>query len=66
MVIDEDLAGPLGLVLNYSTLQQYGVDKVFFLERKNVDGSLKNVVFLSRGESAERAVGIAGSAFFST
>ena len=33
---------------------------MFFLERKNIDASQKNVVFLSRGESADRALAIAG------
>ena len=60
LVIDQELAGPIGLFVKFSTLQQYGVDKVFFLERNNVDASQKSIVFLTRGENADRALAIAG------
>ena len=60
MVIEQALAGPTGLFVKFSTLQQYGVDKVFFLENDNADASQRNVVFLSRGENAEKALAIAG------
>ena len=46
--------------MKFSTLQQYGVDKVFFLERNNVDASQRRIVFLTRGEDADRGLGIAG------
>lgn len=46
--------------MKFSTLQQYGVDKVFFLERNNVDASQRSIIFLTRGESADRALAIAG------
>jgi hypothetical protein len=54
------LAGPLGIIVKFSTLQDYGVDKVFFLENSNADVSQQNVVFIARGESAKHAQSIAG------
>ncbi|MCJ1332330.1 hypothetical protein MMC10_009022 [Thelotrema lepadinum] len=59
LVIDQSLAGPTSLFVKFSNLQQYGVDKVFFLENNNVDTSQRNVVFLTRGESADRPLAIA-------
>ena len=55
MVIEKSLAGTIGLFVKFSTLQEYGVDKVFFLENHNVDASQRNVVFLVRGENAKKA-----------
>jgi hypothetical protein len=54
------LAGPIGLFVKFSTLQDYGVDKVFFLENGNADVSQRNVVFLARGDSAKQVQSIAG------
>jgi len=54
------LAGPLGIIVKFSTLQDYGADKVFFLENDNADVSQRNVVFIARGESAKQAQAIAG------
>ena len=59
-MIDQSLAGPTSHFVKFSTLQQYGVDKVFFLEKNNLDASQKNVVFLTRGENADRPLAIAG------
>ncbi len=59
-MLEKSLAGPLGLLVKFSTLQEYGVDKPFFLENDNVDSSQRNVVFLSRGEKATQVVAIAG------
>ncbi|KAK3066502.1 hypothetical protein LTS18_001672, partial [Coniosporium uncinatum] len=59
LVIQKSLAGPLGLIVKTSTLQEYGVDKFFFLENDNVDTSQKNVVFLSRGDKAHEILTIA-------
>ena len=59
-MIEKTLAGPIGLFLKFSTLQDYGVDKVFFLENDNVDVSQKNVIFLARGENASQAIAVAG------
>jgi hypothetical protein len=60
LVLEKDLAGPIGLFVNFSTLQDYGVDKVFFLENGNADTSQRNVVFIARGEMARHAQSIAG------
>lgn len=59
MVIEKSLAGPVGIFIKFSTLQDYGVDKVFFLENDNVDASQKNVIFLARGEKASQPIAIA-------
>lgn len=59
LVLEKSLAGPIGLFVKFSTLQDYGVDKVFFLENGNADVSQSNVVFLARGESAKQAQSIA-------
>jgi hypothetical protein len=55
------LAGPIGIFVKFSTLQDYGVDKLFFLENGNADTSQRNVVFIARGESARNAQSIAGT-----
>lgn len=59
LVIERSLAGPIGLVVKVSTLQDYGVDKFFFLEHKNVGTNQRNVVFVARGECARNAQEIA-------
>lgn len=60
LVLEKELAGPIGLFVKFSTLQDYGVDKVFFLENGNADTSQRNVVFIARGESARNTQVIAG------
>ncbi|KAL8830500.1 MAG: hypothetical protein Q9170_005703, partial [Blastenia crenularia] len=60
LVIEQTLSGPIGLFVKFSTLQEYGVDKVFFLENDNLDSSQKNVVFLAGGEKARQVIAIAG------
>jgi hypothetical protein len=59
-VLEKSLAGPIGLFVKFSTLQDYGVDKIFLLENGNADVSQQNVVFIARGESAKHAQSIAG------
>lgn len=59
-MIEKSLAGPIGIFAKFSTLQDYGVDKVFFLENGNADVSQQNVVFIARGESTRHAQSIAG------
>ncbi|KAL8696807.1 MAG: hypothetical protein Q9201_007471, partial [Fulgogasparrea decipioides] len=59
LVIEKSLAGPIGLFVTFSTLQDYGVDKVFFLENGNLDTSQKNVVFVAVGERASQCIAIA-------
>ncbi|KAL6711884.1 Vacuolar protein-sorting-associated protein 33 [Coniothyrium glycines] len=59
LVLEKGLAGPLNLLVKFSTLQEYGVDKPFFLENNNVDSSQRNVVFLVRGEKARTIMAVA-------
>ncbi|KAK8874959.1 Sec1-like protein [Apiospora arundinis] len=59
LVIERSLAGPIGTVVKVSTLQDYGVDKFFFIENNNADTSQRNVVFMARGECARHAAAIA-------
>lgn len=61
LVLEKALAGPLNLLVKFSTLQEYGVDKPFFLENDNVDSSQRNVVFLVRGEKAKMVMAVAGT-----
>lgn len=60
-MLEKALAGPLNLLVKFSTLQEYGVDKPFFLENDNVDSSQRNVVFLVRGEKAKAVMAVAGT-----
>ncbi|KAF2855477.1 vacuolar sorting protein-like protein [Plenodomus tracheiphilus IPT5] len=59
LVLEKTLAGPLNLLVKFSTLQEYGVDKPFFLENDNVDSSQRNIVFLVRGEKANTVMAVA-------
>ncbi|OCK81250.1 vacuolar sorting protein-like protein [Lepidopterella palustris CBS 459.81] len=59
LVLEKTLAGPLNLLVKFSTLQEYGVDKPFFLENDNVDSSQRNVVFLVRAEKARAVMSVA-------
>ena len=59
-MIEKGLAGPVGVFVKFSTLQDLGVDKVFFLENDNVDASQKSVIFLAHGEKATQSIAIAG------
>ncbi|KAL1963117.1 hypothetical protein VTN77DRAFT_8660 [Rasamsonia byssochlamydoides] len=54
LVISKDLAGPVGLFVKFSVLQEYGVDRVFLLENANVDSSQRNVVFLVHAEKVHQ------------
>lgn len=63
LVIEKSLAGPIGTVAKVSTLQDYGVDKFFFLENGNTDTSQRNVIFVARGECGRDAQIIAGAYF---
>ncbi|KAF2253529.1 Sec1-like protein [Trematosphaeria pertusa] len=58
LVLEKALAGSLNLLVKFSTLQEYGVDKPFFLENDNVDSSQRNVVFLVRGEKAKTVLAV--------
>lgn len=58
--MSQDLAGPIGLFVKFSTLQEYGVDRVFLLENANVDSSQRNVVFLVHAEKPRQVRTVAG------
>lgn len=60
-MIQKQLAGPVSVCVKFSTLQEYGVDRVFFLENGNVDTSQRNIVFLARGEKAKEVLSVAGT-----
>lgn len=62
-MLEKALAGPLNLLVKFSTLQEYGVDKLFFLENDNADSSQRNVVFLVRGEKHKTVLAVAGKHF---
>ena len=64
LVIEQSLAGPVGLFVKFSTLQEYGVDKLFFLENGNVDSSQRNVVFVAHSEKSAQVFRIAGKPYF--
>ncbi|CAK7205658.1 Vacuolar protein-sorting-associated protein 33 [Sporothrix eucalyptigena] len=59
LVIEKSLAGPIGTIAKVSTLQDYGVDKFFFLENGNTDTSQHNLIFVARGECGRHAQSIA-------
>ncbi|KAF2634972.1 Sec1-like protein [Massarina eburnea CBS 473.64] len=59
LILQKALAGPLNLLVKFSTLQEYGVEKPFFLENDNADSSQRNVVFLVRGEKAATVTAVA-------
>ncbi|ORY66227.1 Sec1-like protein [Pseudomassariella vexata] len=58
LVLERSLAGPIGIIVKVSTLQDYGVDKFFFLENNNADTSQRNIVFMARGECARHTLAI--------
>jgi hypothetical protein len=64
LILEKALAGSLNLLVKFSTLQEYGVDKPFFLENGNADASQRNVVFLVRGEKAGTVRAVAGESNF--
>jgi hypothetical protein len=64
LVISKDLAGPVGLFVKFSVLQDYGVDRVFLLENGNLDSSQRNVVFLVHAEKVHQVALVAGKSPF--
>lgn len=59
-MLERSLAGPIGSFVKFSNLQDYGVDKIFYLENDNADSSQRNVVFIARGENLKQIHYIAG------
>ncbi|KAI9668746.1 MAG: hypothetical protein M1831_000815 [Alyxoria varia] len=58
-VIQRALVGPVELLVKFSTLQEYGVERVFILENNNVDSSQKNILFLARADQPKPAQAVA-------
>ncbi|KAL6248984.1 Vacuolar protein-sorting-associated protein 33 [Rhinocladiella similis] len=52
LVIGRDLTGLLSLFVQFPTLKEYGVEKVFELENGNTDSTQRNIVYLVHGEKA--------------
>ena len=60
VVISRALLGPTGLFVNFPTLQEHGVDKVFVLENDNTDSSQRNIIYLVYGEDLVTVQATAG------
>lgn len=60
LVLQKSLVGRIELLLKFSTLQEQGIDRIFFLENDNLDESQRNVVFIVSGEKAQQAQAVAG------
>lgn len=59
-MIGKDLTGLLSLFIQFSTLKDYGVDKVFELENGNTDSTQRNIVYLVHGEKTSLIQTVAG------
>ena len=59
LVLQKSLVGPVEALVKFSTLQEWGVDRIFFLENDNVDASQQNVIFVACGEKGKQAYSIA-------
>ncbi|EXJ57131.1 lysine-specific histone demethylase 1 [Cladophialophora yegresii CBS 114405] len=59
LVIGKDLTGLLSLFIQFPTLKEYGVDKVFELENGNTDSSQKGIIYLVHGEKASLVQAVA-------
>ncbi|KAJ9615674.1 Vacuolar protein-sorting-associated protein 33 [Cladophialophora chaetospira] len=59
LVIGKDLTGLLSLFIQFPTLKEYGVDKVFELENGNTDSSQRNIIYLVHGENANLVQAVA-------
>ncbi|KAF2154770.1 vacuolar sorting protein [Myriangium duriaei CBS 260.36] len=59
LVVQKSLLGPIGLFVKFSTLQEYGIEKLFVVENKNVETTQKNIVFLARGEKPQEVQAVA-------
>ena len=59
-MVGKDLTGLLSLFVQFPTLKEYGVDKVFELENGNTDSSQRNIIYLVHGEKASLIQAVAG------
>jgi vacuolar protein sorting-associated protein 33A len=60
LVISKALTGPINLFVNFPTLKEYGVDKLFVLENGNTDSSQRNIAYLVHGEKPSQVQATAG------
>lgn len=60
MVFSQGLPAIIGLFVGFSTLKEYGVEKVFVLENGNTDSSQRNIVYIVNGEKASTVKAVAG------
>jgi hypothetical protein len=60
LVIGKDLTGLLSLFVQFPTLKEYGVDKVFELENGNTDPSQRNIIYLVHSGKARLVQAVAG------
>ena len=51
MVFSRELPALVGLFVGFSTLKEYGVEKVFVLENRNTDSSQRNIVYIVDSEN---------------
>jgi vacuolar protein sorting-associated protein 33A len=58
------LTGPINLFVNFPTLKEYGVDKLFVLENGNTDSSQRNIAYLVHGEKPSEVQATAGMMLF--
>jgi hypothetical protein len=50
LIIDPKVSGPLSLVVEFSTLQTYGVEKIFLLQQSvsSLQTDCEHIVYLTR------------------
>lgn len=48
LFLDKSLSGPIGLFAKFSVLQDYGVDKIYWLDEPVTEHPQKNIVYLAR------------------
>lgn len=59
-MFSKDLPAIVGLFVGFSTLKEYGVEKVFVLENGNTDSSQRNIVYVVDGEDPSTVQTVAG------
>ncbi|KAI9727988.1 MAG: hypothetical protein M1828_005393 [Chrysothrix sp. TS-e1954] len=59
VVLQQSLVGPVELVVKFPTLQEHGVDRIFYLENGNLDSSQRHVVFFARGQKPKQVQAVA-------
>jgi len=60
VVFSRELPGVIGLFVGFSTLKEYGVEKVFVLENGNTDSSQRNIIYVVDAENPATVQAVAG------